>query len=77
MKGTTNLQTTKLRVRCYYNGKVKKHYRIIQCTVPLCDCSKIKKKSLIGAKTEGWHPAVEDITIKIDSSRRLEKAKDK
>ena len=43
-----------------------------ELSVPLCDCNKKKKKSLIGAKTEGWHPAVEDITIKIDSKRRLE-----
>lgn len=77
MTETATLQTTELRVRCYRNGKVNWQNRIIQCTVPLCDCSNEKKMSLMGAKTEGWHPAVEDITIKIDSSRRLEKGKEK
>lgn len=71
MKGTAILQATELRASCYYDGKVNLQNRIPQCTAPLCDCSNKKKKSLIGAKTEGWHPAVEDITIKIDSSRRL------
>lgn len=33
MKGTTSLQTTKLRVGCYCKGKTKEHCRIIQRTI--------------------------------------------
>ena len=78
MKGTIILETTESRVRlCYHYGQVNWWNKITQCTVPCCDCNNKKKKSLTGAKTDGWHPAVEDITIKIDSSRRLEKGKEK
>ena len=39
--------------------------------IPFCDCKRKKTRSRMAAKTAGWHPAGEDMSIRMLFNSRL------